>query len=146
GGAWLGLATDDTYRATAELTVRQPTADPFTDSGAVDDIAMGSERRTAASDTVARRAAEILGEPGAARTLAGGLSVTNPPNTRVLRFSYTANDPGTAAERANAFAQAYLDNRQAEADEIIEASVASLRAQREPLLTRREEIQAELSG
>jgi polysaccharide biosynthesis transport protein len=143
GGGYLGLTADDTYIATGEVTVRQPTADPFEEEP-FDQVAMGSERRTAASDTVAQRAAELLGAPGEAHALKGGLSVTNPPNTEVLRFAYSASDPATAAERANAFAEAYLANRQADADETIAHSVASLESQREPLLDRRDDIQAEL--
>ncbi|MGP3969037.1 lipopolysaccharide biosynthesis protein [Streptomyces sp. 6N223] len=145
GGGYLGLAADDTYIATSEVTVRQPTADPFEDEP-VDQVAIGSERRTAASDTVAQRAAELLGDPDEAPALKGGLSVTNPPNTEVLRFAYSASDPDAAAERANAFAEAYLANRQADADETIGHSVDSLESQREPLLDRRDDIQAELDA
>ncbi|MGP4110643.1 lipopolysaccharide biosynthesis protein [Streptomyces sp. 4N509B] len=146
GGAYLGLTGDDTYIATSEVTVRQPTADPLAvDAAPVDRVAMGSERRTAASDTVAERAAGLLGMPASsARPLARDLSVTNPPNTEVLRFSYTAGDPATAAARANAFTEAYLANRQAQADESVSHSVTSLEGQREPLLERREELRAEL--
>jgi capsular polysaccharide biosynthesis protein len=144
GGGWLGLTADDTYIATSEITVRVPTADPFEDEP-VDTVAMGSERRTAASDTIALRAARLLGAPrGQARDLKDGLSVTNPPNTEVLRFSYTAADPGTAAQRSNAFAEAYLANRQADADDTIAHSVDSLESQREPLLERRDDVQTEL--
>jgi uncharacterized protein involved in exopolysaccharide biosynthesis/Mrp family chromosome partitioning ATPase len=145
GGGYLGLIGDDTYIATSEVTVRQPTADPF-EGESVDQVAMGSERRTAASDTVAQRAAGLLGDPDAARQLGRGLSVTNPPNTEVLRFAYSAGDPDTAAEAANAFAEAYLANRQADADETIQHSVASLESQRDPLVDRRDDIQAELDA
>lgn len=144
-GGWLGLVTDDTYTAASEITVRQPTADPFGEEETVDEVEMGSERRTAAGDTVAGRAARILGKPKQATELKEDLSVTNPPDTRVLRFSYSADDPDTAARRANAFTQAYLDNRKAEAEETVDSSIASLEAQREPLQERREELQSELS-
>ncbi len=146
GGGWLGLTANETYIATSEVTVRMPTADPF--AGApVDRVAMGSERRTAVSDLIARRAAAELGmAPEAAHSLGRGLSVTNPPNTEVLRFAYSAGDPQEAAERANAFVTAYLGNRQADAEETIAHNVASLEAQREPLLQRREELEGELDG
>ncbi|MEO3752334.1 lipopolysaccharide biosynthesis protein [Streptomyces sp. B6B3] len=145
GGGYLGLTAEDTYIATTEITVRMPTADPFAGEP-VDQVAMGSERRTASSDTVAERAARLLGVPGDAQELTRGLSVTNPPNTEVLRFAYSAGDAEAAAERANAFAEAYLANRQSDADESIAHSVASLEDQREPLLDRRDDIQAELDA
>ncbi|MDT0444226.1 lipopolysaccharide biosynthesis protein [Streptomyces johnsoniae] len=146
GGGWLGLTANETYIATSEVTVRMPTADPFT-TGSVDRVAMGSERRTAVSDLIARRAARELGmAPGSAPSLGRGLSVTNPPNTEVLRFAYSAGDPRVAAERANAFVTAYLGNRQADAEETIAHNVASLEAQREPLLERREELEGELDA
>ncbi|MFF2373752.1 lipopolysaccharide biosynthesis protein [Streptomyces xiamenensis] len=143
GGGWLGLTANETYVATAEVTVRTPTADPFA-GGTVDRVAMGSERRTAVSDIVAQRAAEALGDPDSAQQLKRGLQVTNPPNTEVLRFAYSADDPHLAAERANAFVQAYLGNRQADADATIAAGVASLESQRAPQLERRDALEDEL--
>ncbi|MDT0344529.1 lipopolysaccharide biosynthesis protein [Streptomyces litchfieldiae] len=145
GGGWLGLTGGETYIATSEVTVRMPTADPFT-ATPVDRVAMGSERRTAASDLIAERAATELGMPGQARALKSGLTVTNPPNTEVLRFAYSASDPNTAALRANAFVDAYLANRRADAEETIEHNVASLEGQRGPLLERRAELEAELDA
>ncbi|TDC72710.1 lipopolysaccharide biosynthesis protein [Streptomyces hainanensis] len=143
GGAWLGLSSNETYIATSEITVRMPTADPFAPT-AVDRVVMGSERRTAVSDVVAQRAAESLGRPGAGSSLKSGLTVTNPPNTEVLRFAYSADDPAVAAERANAFVVAYLEHRQADADETIAHNVAALEEQRTPLLERRDQLQIDL--
>ncbi|RKN12129.1 lipopolysaccharide biosynthesis protein [Streptomyces radicis] len=143
GGGWLGLTGNESYIATSEVTVRAPTADPFAGTP-VDRVAMGSERRTAVSDLVARRAADELGDPDRARELGRGLTVTNPPNTEVLRFSYSHGDPDVAAERANAFVAAYLANRQADAQETIAHNVASLEGQRAPLVERRDQLETEL--
>jgi capsular polysaccharide biosynthesis protein/Mrp family chromosome partitioning ATPase len=143
GGGWLGLTANETYIATSEITVRTPTADPFA-TDPLDRIAMGSERRTAISDIVARRAAAELGMSDQVPGLSRGLSVTNPPNTEVLLFAYSADDPAVAATRANAFAEAYLDNRRADAEDTIEHNVASLEAEREPLLERRDQLETEL--
>ncbi len=145
GGAWLGLSGNEAYIATSEVTVRVPTADPFAASP-VDRVAMGSERRTAVSDIIAGRAADALGEPGAAGELKRGLTVTNPPNTEVLRFAYSHGDPETAADRANAFVAAYLANRRADAEESIAHNVASFEGQRQPLLDRRDQLETELDG
>jgi uncharacterized protein involved in exopolysaccharide biosynthesis len=136
GGSYLGLATNDTYIASSEIVVRAPASDPF-GGGTLDRVAMGSERRTAISDTVAVRAAADLGLPEEeADELQRGLQVTNPPNTEVLRFSYTASDPETAAGHANAFVAAYLGNRQDTADGLVETMVGSLLEERAELQER----------
>ncbi|SOD59037.1 Chromosome partitioning ATPase, Mrp family, contains Fe-S cluster [Streptomyces zhaozhouensis] len=144
GGAWLGLTANESYVATGEVSLRTPTADPFADPAPMDRVAMGSERRTAVSDIVAERAAQTLGTSESVGRLKRGLTVTNPPNTQVLRFAYSASDPEVAAQRAGAFVTAYLANRQADADETITQNVASLEGQREPLLERRDQLQAEV--
>ncbi len=54
---------------------------------------MGSERRTALSSVVAERAADALDSGRRPQQLAADLQVTNPPDTRMLRFSYTAHSP-----------------------------------------------------
>ncbi|MDT0306206.1 lipopolysaccharide biosynthesis protein [Streptomyces sp. DSM 44917] len=146
GGAWLGLTANRSYIATSEVRVRMQGADPFEPATAADRVVMGSERRTAVSTVVAEAAANHLGSPGQARELRRGLTVTNPPNTEILRFSYSSDDPELAAERANAFADAYLANRQTDAEEIIAHNVASLEGQREPLLERREQLDAQLDA
>ncbi|OEV19745.1 hypothetical protein AN220_28365, partial [Streptomyces nanshensis] len=77
---------------------------------------MGSERRTALSSVVAERAADALDSGRRPQQLAADLQVTNPPDTRMLRFSYTAHSPRAAARGANAFAAAYLGNREQDAE------------------------------
>lgn len=130
GGGYLGLVTADRYLATSEVTVRVPTAEPF-EGQRLDRVAMGSERRTAVSDLVASRAARELDLPAEqAERLTDDLQVTNPPNTEVLRFSYTADDPQRAADRVNAFVTAYLDQRQGQADATVARMVDALEVER----------------
>ncbi|SFC68519.1 lipopolysaccharide biosynthesis protein [Streptomyces aidingensis] len=145
GGLYLGMTAQDTYIATGEVVVRAPARDPF-EGTTLDRVAMGSERRTAVSDTVAARAASVLGLPeDAADGLKADLQVTNPPNTEVLRFAYTATDPRAAAERANAFIAAYLGNRQEYADGQVETMVARYTEQREPLLAQLETLDLDIN-
>ncbi|WP_059008782.1 hypothetical protein [Streptomyces specialis] len=146
GGGWLGVSSNDTYIATSEITVRIPTADPLAETTAVDRVVMGSERRTAVSNLVAQLAAEALGVPtDRAKGLKSGLQVTNPPNTEVLRFAYSADDPDVAAERANAFVDAYLQNRENDALASLQRTIDSYEQQREPLLERRAELEDRLA-
>ncbi|MDB1087813.1 lipopolysaccharide biosynthesis protein [Streptomyces sp. ACA25] len=145
GGGYLGLSAGSTYIASSEVKVREPTSDPFT-GRVLDRVAMGSERRTAVSDLVAGRAADAVGIPAArAGGLKRDLQVSNPPNTEVLRFSYTADAPETAARYANAFVSAYLEVRQEAADDTVERMAEALRTQREPLEERSAELEAEIA-
>ncbi|WP_129312306.1 lipopolysaccharide biosynthesis protein [Streptomyces sp. L2] len=147
GGAWIGLAGGDSYVATSEVTVRSPTADPFGPGSTTQEkqVSIGSERQTAVSNAVASRAAKTLGMPDAAQRLQSGLQVTNPPNTLVLRFDYTAGSPGTAARRANAFAQAYLDNRQEQTQSLIGHMVAGYEKQLKPLEKQRDRLTKQIA-
>lgn len=95
GGVYLGISTADTYVATADVVLRAPTDDPFNPSLAPDKaINIGSERQVALSSSTAEQAAKKLGVADKDfAALRGGLQVTNPPQTMVLRFTYTSASP-----------------------------------------------------
>lgn len=95
GGVYLGVSTADTYVATADIVLRAPTDDPFNPSLAPDKaINIGSERQVALSSSIADEAAKKLGVSASDfSALRAGLQVTNPPQTMVLRFTYTAGSP-----------------------------------------------------
>ncbi|MEU2718539.1 lipopolysaccharide biosynthesis protein [Streptomyces sp. NPDC007205] len=142
GGAWVGLAGGDRYVATSEVTVRSATVDPFGSGTTAQEkqVSIGSERQSALSNAVATLAAKDLGAPDRAEELQSGLQVTNPPNTLVLHFDYTANGPGTAAQRANAFAKAYLESRQKRTQSLIDNMVEGYLKQLKPLEKQRDEL------
>ncbi|MFG2191336.1 lipopolysaccharide biosynthesis protein [Streptomyces sp. NPDC048639] len=142
GGAWIGLAGGKSYVATSEVTVRPATIDPFAAGSSTPDkqVSIGSERQTAVSNAVASRAAKDLGTPDDTERLQEGLQVTNPPNTLVLRFAYTDSSPKTAAERANAFTQAYLDNRRQQTQSQIDTMVEGYQKQLKPLEKQRDDL------
>ncbi|MET9884396.1 lipopolysaccharide biosynthesis protein [Streptomyces sp. NPDC006430] len=135
GGVYLGISTADTYVATADIVLRAPTDDPFNPSLAPDKaINIGSERQVALSSSIANEAAKKLGV--GAKEFAGlrsGLQVTNPPQTMVLRFTYTASSPKEAATRANAMAEAYLLKRQESLDVTRDKMVKGYQEQRDPV-------------
>ncbi|MFE6622087.1 hypothetical protein [Streptomyces sp. NPDC057740] len=112
-GLTLTLLTAGSYTSTSEVLVRSRT-DPFSTFGVAADnqVSMGTELQIALSATVASRAATALRQPARADALLTDLRVTNPRDTQVLRFEYTGGTPTRAARVANAFAQAYLDDRQ----------------------------------
>ncbi|MGW2014634.1 lipopolysaccharide biosynthesis protein [Streptomyces sp. NPDC001927] len=113
GGVWFGMSNADTYVATSQVVLRAPVNDPFNPSISQDKtLNMGSERQTALSSSVAEQAAKKLGWTGTIGKLQKDLQVTNPPQSQVLQFTYTADTPQAAADRANAVTQAYLALRQ----------------------------------
>ncbi|MFE5613932.1 lipopolysaccharide biosynthesis protein [Streptomyces sp. NPDC056524] len=112
GGVWFGMSNADTYVATSQVVLRAPVNDPFNPSISQEKtLNMGSERQTALSSSVAGQAAKKLGWTGTIGKLQKDLQVTNPPQSQVLQFTYTADTPQAAADRANAVTQAYLDLR-----------------------------------
>lgn len=135
GGVYLGVSTADTYVATADIVLRAPTDDPFNPSLAPDKaINIGSERQVALSSSIAEQAAKKLGtDPKGLAALRGGLQVTNPPQTMVLRFTYTSASPREAAKRANALTEAYLLKRQEALDATRDKMVKGYEDQRDPV-------------
>ncbi|PGH50647.1 lipopolysaccharide biosynthesis protein [Streptomyces sp. Ru87] len=147
GGAWVGLAGGEEYVATSEVTVRSASVDPFAPGGSPEkEVSMGSEVQTALSSAVVTRAAEQLDLPGDTERMQQGLQVTNPPNTLVLRFSYTDASPANAAEVANAITDAYLDNRERQTESVIDNMVEGYENQLEPLREQRDELAEQISG
>ncbi|MGW7519135.1 hypothetical protein ACWGJ2_26465, partial [Streptomyces sp. NPDC054796] len=138
GGAWLGLGGGDTYAADSEVTLRQATVDPFAAGGTPADagISIESERQTAAGSAVGELAAREL-DVRDTDDLQQGLEVTNPPNTLVLRFTYSSGSAKEAARRSNAFARAFLEYRERQTEAQVEKMLDGYRAQRKPLLGQR---------
>ncbi|WP_455354771.1 hypothetical protein [Streptomyces sp. SYSU K217416] len=127
GGVVLVLFRADHYTSTGEVVVRS-TADPFSSSVSIDrQLSMATERQVALSATVAGRAAkELGGKPAPYGLLQRDLRVSNPPDTQVLRFEYTAATPGRAARAVNAFVEAYLADRKDRTDAMVQRMATAL--------------------
>ncbi|MGY1435355.1 lipopolysaccharide biosynthesis protein [Streptomyces reniochalinae] len=146
GGGWLGLRGADSYAATTEITVRPLPTDSSGENTSAGEISMGSERRTASSSVVAERAARALDSSTDPPRLLDDLQVTNPPETRMLRFAYTAHSPDDAARGADAFAHAYLDNRERDAADRVADMVDRYEKQRAPLTKERDRLAEEIAS
>ncbi|MBT2466530.1 lipopolysaccharide biosynthesis protein [Streptomyces sp. ISL-66] len=148
GGVYLGVSTADTYVATADIVLRAPTDDPFNPSLAPDKaINIGSERQVALSSSIANEAAKKLGVPASGfRALRSGLQVTNPPQTMVLRFTYTAASPAEAAKRANAMSEAYLLKRQEALDVTRDKMVKGYQDQRDPVAKQLDDLVKQINS
>lgn len=148
GGVYLGVSTADTYVASADIVLRAPTDDPFNPSLAPDKaINIGSERQVALSSSIANEAAKKLGVPATGfRALRSGLQVTNPPQTMVLRFTYTAASPAEAAKRANAMTEAYLLKRQEALDVTRDKMVKGYQEQRDPVAKQLDDLVKQINS
>ncbi|CAM5585890.1 hypothetical protein SAVIM338S_05118 [Streptomyces avidinii] len=148
GGVYLGVSTADTYVATADIVLRAPTDDPFNPSLAPDKaINIGSERQVALSSSIANEAAKKLGVAASGfRALRSGLQVTNPPQTMVLRFTYTAASPAEAAKRANAMTEAYLLKRQEALDVTRDKMVKGYQEQRDPVAKQLDDLVKQINS
>lgn len=150
GGGWLALSGEDTYSSTGEVSVRSATSDPFAAGASADKgINIGSERQTAVSDAVGTVAVGSLvkhGDRVEVGKLLTGLQVTNPPNTLVLKFSYTARSPEQARARAQALAEAYLEIRRERTENSIDNMVDGYRAQLKPLTEQRDRLAEQATG
>ncbi|MBT2477343.1 lipopolysaccharide biosynthesis protein [Streptomyces sp. ISL-94] len=147
GGVYLGISTADTYVATSDVVLRAPTDDPFNPSLAPDKaINIGSERQVALSSSIANEAAKKLGVgPSGFAALRSGLQVTNPPQSMVLRFTYTASSPKEAAQRANGMTEAYLLKRQEALDATRDKMVKGYKDQRDPIAKQLDDLTKEIA-
>ncbi|MFD0355992.1 lipopolysaccharide biosynthesis protein [Streptomyces sp. NPDC127110] len=148
GGVYLGVSTADTYVSVADVVLRAPTDDPFNPSLAPDKaINIGSERQVALSRSIAEQAAKTLGVAAKdVPAFRGGLQVTNPPQTMVLRFTYTAASPREAAKRANGMAAAYLLKRQEALAVTRDTMVKGYEAQRDPVARQLDEVARQINS
>ncbi|MGW4639209.1 hypothetical protein ACWEN6_11805 [Sphaerisporangium sp. NPDC004334] len=127
GGVVLAT-TPPSYTATAEVLVAptgvQDQTNPTTPRQR-EPLNLDTEAQVARSAVVAARAARALkvNDPDPLRDR---VAVTVPPNSAVLAISYTAADPVSAAAGAQAFARAYLANREATATRALDAQLKVL--------------------
>lgn len=101
-----------TYRATASVSVGP--ALPITGTSGGSDVDMPTEVAVAGSRVVAEQAARNLSggdDVDLARQLLENTEVSSPSQSMVLRIATEANSGREASDRANALAEAYLDDR-----------------------------------
>ena len=149
-GALLGLAlgaaylfvAPKTYIATATVLVN-PVGEFFdntvdgarTNSG----INLDTEAQLVRSQAVSSVAQAKIGTDEKVGQLVQRVTVTVPPNTNVLRISFTAATKEKAAAGAAEYAEAYLENRRASAEEFNAALMGTLR-QRVNTLEKKSEL------
>jgi capsular polysaccharide biosynthesis protein/Mrp family chromosome partitioning ATPase len=117
------------YTSAASVVVRPILSGPF-DQSRIEDVGADTEAKVLDSTVVAELAAKKLHQsPAAAPTLLQHLAVDNPIGTLVLNITYTADSPEAAQKGAQAFADAYLENRQRTADGVKARALQRLQSQ-----------------
>lgn len=142
-GLYLSSRQQPVYESQARVLVLPiiPAGGP---EGQLADINLATERELALSEAVGRRAAESLGTDETLPDLISGLKVDSPVETEIILFSYRHNDPEDARNRAQAFAEGYIDYRRSTAKAEISFSAQKIEAELEVLNTRLSEINAQI--
>ncbi|MET0997444.1 MAG: hypothetical protein ABWX73_01905 [Marmoricola sp.] len=129
-GAGAGLRRAEDHTARASILVSPLTGNPFYPGGRGDDlINLETEAQLVRSDPVARDVASRLGEADSPASLLSGLEVSVPPNTQILTIEYTSGSDLDALRRAQGFADAYLDFRQARSEQVVRSRTKRIQDQ-----------------
>lgn len=106
---------------------------------------LDTEAQIVRSSLVATRASEFLGTGVDPLDLVRQVTVSVPPNTAVLDINFTAPTPAEAQRGTTAFATAYLANRAATAQAVVDADVAEIEIAIGELDVRLNELAAQLT-
>lgn len=136
-----------TYTATAEVLVGPVGSGQVTSA----DEAMAPEEvatqvQVVTSQPVAAEAKRALATPASVDDLLGSVTVEAVENTRVLAISAERASAQDAADVANAFATAYLRDRQAEVSQQSTGALQALRSQYNDLLGQMQSVQSQQQG
>lgn len=126
------------YRSQTSVLVTPTSPDAATDRTAA--INLDTEAQLVTSTETVTAAAALLADDDVTLTdLADRVNVSVPPNTEILDITFTGDTAEQAQLGARAFAQAYLDQRRATAQELLEA-------EDEALQTRYDAVKAQLDA
>ena len=130
-GAAAGLRRAESHAAGASILVSPLTGNPFSPGGRGDDLLnLETEAQLMRSDVVARAVAAKIGDRVTSTAgLLTGLDVSVPANTQILTIEYTADSDIVAVGRAQGFAEAYLDYRQARAEQVVKSRTERIQDQ-----------------
>jgi Mrp family chromosome partitioning ATPase len=126
------LVAPKTYIATASVYVNPlgGVSDNAVDGARLNSgVNLDTEAQLVTSQAVSSRAKVILQTPEIVGQLVQNVQVAVPPNTNVLRISFTASSAEEARDGAAAYAAAYLENRRNTANDLIDAQERALRQQ-----------------
>lgn len=110
-GAGYGLTRPAVYRSTARVALPPDEGTPSAQAQAAE---VQTEIAVVQSELVAQRAAEAIPGDADTRDLLQKVSAAAPTEARVIDVSYRASDPKAAQEGAQAFAEAYVAQKETE--------------------------------
>ncbi|MCC6224806.1 MAG: hypothetical protein IT195_00190 [Microthrixaceae bacterium] len=126
------------YTSTASVLIQPITSDPFNVARLNESVSADTEKGIVTSTVVAELAAKALGKDDPEKLLSK-VDVQNPLDTLILEIEYKAATPQAAQNGAQAFAEAYLEYRQKQAE-------ATKKARTDQLSIQLEQLQTELSS
>jgi succinoglycan biosynthesis transport protein ExoP len=137
------------YAATAAVYVAPTGAEPnnqVADSKTTSAVNLDTEAQLVTSGVVAQAAGHLMHSTQTPAALAHEIAVSVPPNSEVLDIACITPSPTQSAVCANAFAQAYLNNRTSTAASSLNARIKVLQDQvndlQRPVATLKTEISA----
>jgi len=150
-GGLAGLAalqfTPMTYESTSSVLVQPTGEDSNVANGRTSsDINLDTEAQIVTSTVVAGQAAEVMSSTATPRELAKQVEVGIPPNTTVLNITFTAATAEEAQQGAEAFGDAYLDNRRDIAEDRVRASQDGLEESIAALKAELQEVNSKLGS
>lgn len=131
------------YSASAGVFVR-PALTSLTAAFRATEPDAQTESSLATSVAVATLAKDLMGSPETPQQLLGRLSANMVTGTQFLTISYMDEDPRIAQQGAKAFSEAYLQFREAQAQNVIEQQAQSINAQLEVVRSRAQAISERL--
>ncbi|WP_198679381.1 Wzz/FepE/Etk N-terminal domain-containing protein [Thermomonospora amylolytica] len=121
------LLMPKSYTAQASVQVTLTGAEDANSNARTNDgINLDTEAQLVRSAEVAERARALLKSSQSANALSKNVVVTVPPNSTILDIAYTGDSPQAARAGADAFAQAYLDNRRGSAEARLRESMQTI--------------------
>lgn len=131
-GAAMGFlnVVPKTYDAAAQVQVKTVGEDGAVANGRTStSLNLDTEAQLVTSNAVALRAKRLMDSALSAEELADRAHVTVPPNTSVLTISFTGDSPTEAQRGAQAFADAYLMDREETAQNDLDATISTVQGQ-----------------
>jgi capsular polysaccharide biosynthesis protein/Mrp family chromosome partitioning ATPase len=149
GGLVLTNAQTDEYISEATVLVSPVdagTSATITGGRTTGDINLDTEAQIVRSASLAESVSENLEGAIPADELMHGVDVTVPPNSQVMRISYTGGTPEWAQTGAAAYAEAYLDQRSEAVRQGINRASERLSDERDELREELDDVLADLAA
>ena len=128
-GALAFVTSPETFSATSRVQVKPVSTDPLDPTSDAEVVDIATEQDLVKSDAVADAVRAELDLPIDNRTLLRKVAVTSKEDSLVLEITYESANAQEAQDGANAFADAYLAQRQADAERAVQSRLETIREQ-----------------